>query len=190
MGINPNTADPEDLIVLNDVWFYDISASRWRSGAPPPGGTSRFVPRARYAHLSSVTAHTLYVIGGQDISNSWLDDVCGYDLRTNAWLSRRAYPRHCGTYRSVAVAPQLSVRRPSSSSPAFPGAPGTRFQTDGAGPSMPASAFTPSASLIHQPYSCVPAEDDPCDVYLYSNYNVRTASLRLTDITDRATIVH
>lgn len=173
MGINPHSVDPEDLIVLNDVWIYDIPAGRWRVGqALPVSGSSAPsvpLPRARYAHLSSITGSMLFVIGGQDINNSWLDDVCTYDLAADTWVARRPYPRHCGTYRSVAVAPQLSVRAPPPTGATLPGAPGTRFTKEGAPPD---ASLTASSSLMHQPYSCVPPDNEPCDLYLYSNYNV------------------
>jgi hypothetical protein len=176
MGNNPESPDPEDLIVLNDVWLYDIASNRWTPGANG-GDRGGFSPRARYAHLSAVTADRLYIIGGQDINNVWLDDVCGLDLRARAWISRRPYPRHCGTYRSVAVAPTLSVVIPSESqTPALVtsslGPPGTRFQEDGAVAPGINGAHTDPNSFTHLPYSTDPPPNQPSDIFLYSNYNV------------------
>jgi hypothetical protein len=175
MGNNPDSMDPEDLIVLNDVWLYDITTGRWHSGLPTPG-SDRFLPRARYAHLSAITSDTLFVIGGQDINNVWLDEVCAYDLKRRSWVSRRAYPRHCGTYRSIAVAPQLSVVSPQAQMGISAwGAPGTRFSSDGVQPPSQES-YTASESFTPLSYSTPPPPDAPSDIYLYSNYNVRHVS--------------
>jgi leucine-zipper-like transcriptional regulator 1 len=163
MGNNPDSPDPEDLVVLGDVWLYDITTSRWRMGAlPNPALNLGQAPMARYAHLSAVAGNMLYIIGGQDINNVWLDDVCAYDLKNAAWVSRRAYPRHCGTYRSVAVAPTQAVITPK-----------TEDAGDVAFDNRSPDKATAPESLIHLPYSATPPEDAPSDIYLYSNYNVR-----------------
>jgi hypothetical protein len=169
----------EDLCVLNDVRFFDISTRRWLSpssnGIVSDHGSDLLVPRARYAHLSSITSDRLFIIGGQDLYNVWLDDVYVYDLLRRTWVQRRDYPRHCGTYRSVAVSANMRIRLPQQEpqyirTPQSLGPPGARFQ-----PNNPRSMpeFTPPGSLVHLPYSAPPTEDHPCDIYLYSNYNVR-----------------
>lgn len=176
MSNQPDSPNPDELCVLNDVRFFDLATRRWLPSAVhhslPP--SDPLVPRARYAHLSSVTADRLFIIGGQDFFNTWLDDVCVYDLVTRTWVQRRDYPRHCGTYRSVAVASSVSVRMPQEELKKSPssslGPPGARFQAD-KGESSPGE-FTPSESLVHLPYSAPPSEDHPNDIFLYSNYNV------------------
>ncbi|KAL0961297.1 hypothetical protein HGRIS_006256 [Hohenbuehelia grisea] len=175
-----DSPNPDDLCVLNDVRFYDIAARRWLPANQSNGVISdpvseSHVPRARYAHLSSVTADRLFIIGGQDFFNVWLDDVCVYDLLGRAWVQHRDYPRHCGTYRSVAVSSPQVVRMPATEvreaqTPTTLGPPGTRFRTDNA-PSPSTSDFSPPESLIHLPYSTAPTEDHPSDIFLYSNYN-------------------
>ncbi|KAF9464161.1 regulatory protein ral2 [Collybia nuda] len=176
MSNQPDSLNPDELCVLNDVRFFDLSSRRWL----PPSQSSlstpdSHAPRARYAHLSSVTADRLFIIGGQDFNNTWLDDVCVYDLPKKAWVQRRDYPRHCGTYRSVAVASHSSVRQPqeeirNSQSSSTLGPPGQRFGPDSGSQSAPPD-FTPTESLVHLPYSAPPSEDHPSDIYLYSNYN-------------------
>ena len=189
MGHKPTSVATDDLCVLNDVRFFDLSTRRWLS-APEESisnGTSdaqidpvletvsdAFVPRARYAHLSSVTSNRLFIIGGQDLNNLWLDDVCVYELSTRKWVHRREYPRHSGTYRSVAVAGRQRVRFPAEESktqkaPAT--LPGARFKADKR-PSSSKGSFTSEDSLIHLPYSAEPTDEFPNDIYLYSNYNV------------------
>ncbi|KAF9267311.1 regulatory protein ral2 [Marasmius fiardii PR-910] len=171
MSNQPDSHNPDELCVLNDVRFFDLSTRHWILPSQFPTPVSEtFVPRARYAHLSSVTADRLFIIGGQDFFNTWLDDICVYDLLGKTWVQRRDYPRHCGTYRSVAVASNLCVRRPHEEKrdSSNLGAPGTRFRnTD-----TPTQAdFTPTDSLVHLPYSTAPTEDFPSNIYLYSNYN-------------------
>ncbi|TFK40663.1 regulatory protein ral2 [Crucibulum laeve] len=177
MSNQPDSNNPEDLCVLNDVRFFDLATYRWLPDTNPPVvpiSPDSSVPRARYAHLSSVTADRLFVIGGQDFYNTWLDDVCVYDLLAKTWVQRTEYPRHCGTYRSVAVSSNMSVRLPqeeiqATQPSALLGPSGTRFQSENA-PTGHIEA-TASDALIHLPYSAAPTEDHPADIYLYSNYN-------------------
>ncbi|TFK68575.1 galactose oxidase [Pluteus cervinus] len=177
MSNQPDSTNPDELCVLNDVRFFDLSTRRWlhHPTSPVPISDS-LIPRARYAHLSSITADRLFIIGGQDFYNTWLDDVCVYDLLGKTWVQRRDYPRHCGTYRSVAVASNMVVRIPqdemrASHTTATLGTPGGRFSMDGSLVSSPRTEFTQSESLVHLPYSATPSEEHPSDIHLYSNYN-------------------
>ncbi|EJF63431.1 regulatory protein ral2 [Dichomitus squalens] len=174
MAIKPQSDNPEDLCVLNDVRLFDLTTRHWLPGAPISADSS-LVPNARYAHLSSVTADRLFIIGGQDLANVWLDDVYIFDLVARTWIQRRDYPRHCGTYRSVAVTSDQRVRLPQdelrslNQSTTRLGQPGTRFNIDKKAP--PAPNVTQSESLIYLPYSAAPTDDYPCDIFLFSNYN-------------------
>lgn len=179
MGSTPNSNNPEDLCVLNDVRFFDLSIMRWlpvaaTNCASAESNAETLVPKPRYAHLSSVSADRLFIIGGQDLSNVWLDDIYVYDLLGKAWVQRRNFPHHCGTYRSVAVSANQRVRLPqeevdSTDTTTMLGPPGARFRPDKSPPS--AQAFTSPDSFIHMPYSAPPTDDFPNDIYLYSNYN-------------------
>ncbi|KAJ6621873.1 galactose oxidase [Mycena sp. CBHHK59/15] len=173
MSNQPDSPNPDELCVLNDVRFFDIATRHWLppSRLPTP---ENMLPRARYAQLSSVTGDRLFIIGGQDFYNTWLDDVCVYDLLAKTWSEKRDYPRHCGSYRSVAVSSNHCVRFPkeeirSSRASSSLGPPGTRFQQSDVPPSN--DDFTPSESLTHLPYSAAPNDEHPSDIYLYSNYN-------------------
>lgn len=176
MAIQPRSDNPEDLCVLNDVRLFDLATYRWLPTSAMSGDSSpaAFIPKARYAHLSSVTSSRLFVIGGQDLNNVWLDDIHVYDLEKKLWVQRRDYPRHCGTYRSVAVTADTRVRIPQeegrNAQSAKLGPPGTRFKTDKNAP--PSADTISSESLIHLPYSAAPTDEYPCDIYLFSNYNV------------------
>lgn len=174
MSNQPSSQNPEELCVLNDVRFFNLKTGHWLPENPLPQSTPENIPRSRYAHLSSVTANRLFIIGGQDFFNTWLDDVCVYDLVNKTWVQRREYPRHCGTYRSVAVSSPMVVRTPQDELQAgyassTIGQPGSRFHPNTA--PAPASDVTPSQNLVHLPYSAAPTEDNPSDIYLYSNYN-------------------
>lgn len=175
MSNQPSSQNPEELCVLNDVRFFNLKTGHWLPENPLPQSTpENIIPRSRYAHLSSVTANRLFIIGGQDFFNTWLDDVCVYDLVNKTWVQRRDYPRHCGTYRSVAVSSPMVVRTPQDELQAgyassTIGQPGSRFHPNTA--PAPASDVTPSQNLVHLPYSAAPTEDNPSDIYLYSNYN-------------------
>ena len=175
MSSQPDSTNPDEHCVLNDVRFYDLSTKHWlpQASSPTPGP---FTPRARYAHLSSVTADRLFIIGGQDFFNTWLDDICVFDLNSQTWVRRCDYPRHCGTYRSVAISSTTVVRSPQdemrASHLSLTGPAGSRFKSSG----PPSDDITSSESLIHLPCSVTPTEDHPCDIYLYSNYNVRPNS--------------
>ncbi|OSX59858.1 hypothetical protein POSPLADRAFT_1149894 [Postia placenta MAD-698-R-SB12] len=177
MAIKPHSDNPEDLCVLNDVRLFNLSTGHWVPSSSTPGDASpqAFVPNARYAHLSSVTADRLFIIGGQDLANVWLDDVYIYDLNAKAWIQRREYSRHCGTYRSVAVTGDMRVRLPqeemrNGQSPSSNLGPvGTRFKVNKA--AAPTTSVTQPESLVHLPYSAPPTDDYPCDVFLFSNYN-------------------
>lgn len=179
MGSTPNSSNPEDLCVLNDVRFFDLSVMHWlpataTNSASAESGAETLVPKPRYAHLSSVSSDRLFIIGGQDLSNVWLDDIYVYDLLGRAWVQRRNFPHHCGTYRSVAVSANQRVRIPQeevhSADTTMLGPPGARFRPEKSPPS--AQAFTSSDSLVHMPYSAPPTDSFPNDIYLYSNYNV------------------
>lgn len=177
MAIQLQSDNPEDLCVLNDVRLFDLGTRRWLPDLEY--SPSSPIPKARYAHLSSITADRLFVIGGQDLNNVWLDDVHVYDLKRNDWVLRRDYPRHCGTYRSVAVTANKRVRLPQEDQRSSQlGAAGTRFSTDANAPPTPDA--TQSESLIHLPYSTEPTDDYPCDILLFSNYNVRALDLLIS----------
>ena len=180
MSSQPDSTNPDEHCVLNDVRFYNLSTKHWLPASPASLLPGPFSPRSRYAHLSSVTADRLFIIGGQDFFNTWLDDICVFDLVSQSWVQRRDYPRHCGTYRSLAVSSSTVVRLPQdeSHSSLSLGPAGSRFKTSKH--PTPSDDITSSESLIHLPYSVPPTEDHPCDIYLYSNYNVRSNSSALS----------
>jgi leucine-zipper-like transcriptional regulator 1 len=119
MGYTEQSSD--GLCVLSDVRVFSLETLSWLPSIPVQtasaeesvDGTQVPPPRARYAHLSAITSARLFIIGGQNLSNDWLDDIHVYDLPTSTWVMWKPYPRHCGTYRSVAVCGGRRVRSPS-----------------------------------------------------------------------------
>lgn len=174
MGLKSEADDStEDLCVLNDVRFYDIPARRW---VQPSWSLNENpiipLPKPRYAHLSSVSGDRLFIIGGQDLDSVWLDDVYIYDLKARTWVLKRDYPRHCGTYRSVAVSADLRVHLPHEEDRHSSPSPGRPLFRAGKSPSPAPTSLTSRDTLIHLPYSTQSTEDFPNEIFLYSNYNV------------------
>lgn len=175
MGYKTTDEAQETLCVLNDVWFYSLAESRWLPTQETPSlpTAHTLTPRARYAHLSSVSSDMLFIIGGQDLANGWLDDIHMYDLPSRSWVHRSDYPRHCGTYRSVALSSPLCVRNPTVE-PTPPPAP--RFRSDDTHSVLP---VTSPDAFVQLPYSAPPAPNFPSEIFLYSNYNVSVVKLQM-----------
>ncbi|KAG9081181.1 hypothetical protein FRC06_005748 [Ceratobasidium sp. 370] len=184
---SPNT--PEDLCVLSDVRLYSLADACWlpAPSAPPPtttlgpdsdldptlaaGLNSDLVPRARYAHLSAVSANHLYIIGGQDMTNAWLDDIHVFDLAARTWVARVPYPRHCGTYRSVAVcAPERVVNPPRVFANLHDDGPGNQDE------------------LVELPFTADATPECPNNIYLYSNHNFTDVKRELQTLHPTPTI--
>lgn len=173
MSSQPDSVNPEELCVLNDIHFFNLTTRQWLP-APVSPELDSSIPRGRYAHLSAVSGDKLFIIGGQDFHNTWLDDVCMFDFVTQKWTQQH-YPRHCGTYRSVAVSSPTIIRMPEEEiSTRHPpsGSGQTNAQPVSARPITGPSETTSSENLIHLPYLSAPSMNHPSDIYLYSNYNV------------------
>ncbi|CAG8535152.1 16938_t:CDS:2 [Acaulospora colombiana] len=90
----------DSLCVLDDVSIFDLETSSWKHPEIKP---SDFAPRPRYAHLAAVTSNKLVVIGGQDMTNYYIEEINVLDLDEMKWTLSRTFEKHCGAYRSVAV---------------------------------------------------------------------------------------
>ncbi|KZT43766.1 galactose oxidase [Sistotremastrum suecicum HHB10207 ss-3] len=158
----------EELCVLADLRMFDLNTRSWipaEDNTAFPNDRTDFIPRARYAHLSAVTANRFFLVGGQDLSNLWLDDIHVFDLETRQWVQRHEYPKHCGTYRSAAVSAPQRVRT------AYPGiGPGANTSSLGLR-FRPDNANNPSTDLLCLPYTESATAEDTDQIFLYSNYN-------------------
>lgn len=193
IGNSPLTGG-DSQSVLSDVRFFSLTERRWldpsvSSPAPSsdfagPGNDNpdSMAPRPRFAHLSTIASSKLFILGGQDMVNEWLDDIHVYDLTNRRWIAHVSYPRNCGTYRSAVVAPELVVRDPVAE-----GVPTKRPESLFAGVNGPShsppapdssSVMAPhplhanSDQLVHMPYSTEPSAEFPAHLYIYSNWNV------------------
>ncbi|KAF8940897.1 hypothetical protein BGZ58_004126 [Dissophora ornata] len=104
MGPSGNAAEgqPQDLIVYDDIKILDLELLQWRHVRIP---SSQHAPKPRYAHLSSVSGNKLVIIGGQDVSNQYVEEVSVLDLDSLQWVASMPFEKHCGSYRSIAVSP-------------------------------------------------------------------------------------
>ncbi|KAF8321858.1 uncharacterized protein EI90DRAFT_3157869 [Cantharellus anzutake] len=192
-GMGYASKNSDSLCVLNDVRLFSLAEHRWIPAAETnpttldtlslsswpsviPYASDPLIPRPRYAHLSSITASRLFIIGGQDMSNTWLDDIHVFDLSQKRWVEQREYPRHCGTYRSVAVASSTVIRDPvrervstRRNESVFANVKKATAPGDTMMPPHPAQGI--SDQLVFVPYSDVPSLEYPAEIHLYSNYN-------------------
>ncbi|RUS28357.1 hypothetical protein BC938DRAFT_481979 [Jimgerdemannia flammicorona] len=99
-GMGYSRASADGLSVLDDVSVLDLETLSWRHPEVVP---SLYNPRPRYAHLSSMTGNRLVVVGGQDISNLYIEEINVLDMDEWTWVLSRPFEKHCGAYRSVAV---------------------------------------------------------------------------------------
>ncbi|CAG8567909.1 1396_t:CDS:2 [Ambispora gerdemannii] len=100
MGYSNSTTSNEELCVLDDVSVFDLDTYKWHYPEIVPSSSS---PRPRYAHLASITANKLVVVGGQDMKNYYIEQINVLDLDQWCWTFSRSFEKHCGAYRSVAV---------------------------------------------------------------------------------------
>ncbi|KAJ9061784.1 hypothetical protein DSO57_1017194 [Entomophthora muscae] len=75
IGGQGETTKNEPSNVLNDICFFNLQTKEWEILGFDP---LEFPPR--YAHLSCVLGHTLVIVGGQDASNQYLNDMYFFDL--------------------------------------------------------------------------------------------------------------
>ncbi|KAG0343217.1 hypothetical protein BG004_005430, partial [Podila humilis] len=96
----PSAAEAQDLIVFDDIKVLDLELMQWRQVRIP---SSPHAPKPRYAHLSSISGSKLVIMGGQDIANQYIEEVCVLDLDSWQWVNSMPFEKHCGSYRSIAV---------------------------------------------------------------------------------------
>ncbi|PWN20689.1 hypothetical protein BCV69DRAFT_282908 [Microstroma glucosiphilum] len=95
-------ADP--LFVMDELLLFDLATMRWDHDYIAQPGPVR-APAPRYAHLSAITGDSLVVIGGQNISNKYVEEINVFDLVQRRWTLCETLDRQCGSYRSLAVSP-------------------------------------------------------------------------------------
>ncbi|GAA94878.1 uncharacterized protein L969DRAFT_94170 [Mixia osmundae IAM 14324] len=186
----PAADEPETgLCVMNDLIVFDTHTQTW---SHPTTSTALITPlaepvrgpSARYAHLSSISNDCLVILGGQDLANTYLQEMNVLDLKRMMWIESRAWDGHCGTYRSVIASRKQGIRfndpitlattlsattSREASVPDLQGRNASRTSVDADDPSR--NSFYANDIALHMPYS-VPIDADSLEpIYLYSNYN-------------------
>jgi hypothetical protein len=156
------------LCVLSDLIVYDTVAGSWLSPLTSNSAPTQPSPSARYAHLSCITNNSLVILGGQDISNHYLQEVNVLDLERMVWAEPKPWTGNFGTYRSVAVSRNISVHTP----PARPGRSRRSSLVDPkAGPGDTDQEDNTTMATIQLPYSAPTVSDQAEPILLYSNFN-------------------
>ena len=143
-------ADPS-LSVLSDLLMFDTDNLTWTK-LPIQARAGQEVPLARYAHLSAVTNDCLMVLGGQDITNSYIEQLSVIDLTSGTCLRNSPWQGHAGTYRSIAVSRPYTIRHDATAE--------ERAALQNGSPMV-----DPDLQLPHT----IPATNEP--VYTFTNYN-------------------
>ncbi|KAI8337173.1 hypothetical protein BC941DRAFT_426924 [Chlamydoabsidia padenii] len=92
----------QGLCALDDLCLFDLETLSW---VYPQVSPSIFTPQARYAHLAECAHDKLMVIGGQDMSNQYINEINIFDLKLSAWVQGGPVDQQYGAYRAVAFCP-------------------------------------------------------------------------------------
>ncbi|KAI7898097.1 uncharacterized protein BX663DRAFT_526205 [Cokeromyces recurvatus] len=93
----------QGLCALDDICIFDLDSMSWQYPNIPP---SIYAPQARYAHLAVIcSSNKLVIMGGQDMSNQYINEMNIFDLTTLCWVQANTMPHQYGAYRAVAFCP-------------------------------------------------------------------------------------
>jgi hypothetical protein len=84
---------------LADTWIFDLKTRTWRESKAPGG------PEARAGHFTVYDPQTGWVIVGGGYNRRDLDDMWGYDARTDRW-QRLVGKVPAGFYMTADIAPE------------------------------------------------------------------------------------
>lgn len=155
---------------LDDLQLFHIPSQRWHSKSQsPPSSPNTFTPHPRYAHISAVSGNQLYIFGGQDINDQFLDEILVCDLPARSWVAQHGYPTHVGRYRSISVSSSISVQSLGADDDADSGIDGGSIGRGG-GPNRRVSKLT------HLPYTKHHTLEDPPGVCLFTNIKGKVGS--------------
>jgi hypothetical protein len=166
-----------DLGVLDEVVVFDLSTKTWDlnfTAATTTSAQASLMPQARYAHLSSATADALVIIGGQDMSNRYVEEINVFDLQSRRWTTRQAYDKQRGSYRSLAVEPLGMVEECNPMSDSESETSSKDINTSDASQDRPHPLLS-ATNICMLPVSSNPIEANgkakPSPIYVYTNYN-------------------
>ncbi|RCH94021.1 hypothetical protein CU097_013335 [Rhizopus azygosporus] len=104
----------QSLCALDDICLFDLDLMVWKYPEVQP---SLYTPQARYAHLSVFAEDKLVIIGGQDMSNQYINEINVYCMTTCSWVSGGPVSKQYGAYRSIAFYPSSIHRNSMPASP-------------------------------------------------------------------------
>jgi len=153
-----------ELCVLNEVIAFDLSKQQWDLDFQ--GGSSAtkegLFPQPRYAHLSSITAHSLVIIGGQDMGNHYVESINVFDMQKREWVVAETFPKQRGSYRSLAVGPAWIVDEKLTGA--------ARKATDSDTLSLPSTSNINLLPTSRKQYD-EKGKERRLPIYVYTNYN-------------------
>ncbi|CAG8584491.1 8279_t:CDS:2 [Paraglomus occultum] len=109
-GMGYSKTANDGLCVLDDINVFDTETQSWQSPEVVP---SAILPKPRYAHLAAIAGDKLVVVGGQDMTNVYIEEINVYDIEERTWTSSRSFEKHCGAYRSIAISCANHTNLPS-----------------------------------------------------------------------------
>ncbi|CAG8591142.1 4338_t:CDS:2 [Paraglomus brasilianum] len=109
-GMGYSKTANDGLCVLDDINIYNTETQSWQNPEIVP---SAILPKPRYAHLAAIAGNKLVVVGGQDMTNVYIEEINVYDIEERTWTSSRSFEKHCGAYRSVAISCASHTNLPS-----------------------------------------------------------------------------
>jgi hypothetical protein len=162
---------PDQLITLNDLVFFDIETLSWEYPK------LKQTPSPRYAHVSTLSAHRLIIMGGQDLENKYLKDIHIFDCKRRKWCKPIMTDTEFGAYRSAAVAVT-----PIQLTPLF--APTIDLLSDSSLDEPSMSQKDDTSITIHV-YSNYPASQEGPNLFTSWKLNSRNELISMEDLTEQ-----
>jgi hypothetical protein len=105
-SIDPGNPDPAD--VLSTVYEFDPSSNTWTRRADIPSPREGEIP-GRNRMTTAVVGDNIYMIGGANYPDRWLDTVQVYTPASNSWESLNWMPTRQGELASAVVGDTIYV---------------------------------------------------------------------------------
>ena len=96
--------------VLADTAIYNTVTREWTIPDVVP---DEMLPIPRYAHIAVAHGQQMLVLGGQDLTNNYVQEYNVFDVQTLKWTQKGLLTKQYGAYRSLALVS-------SSSFPQYP----------------------------------------------------------------------
>lgn len=171
------------VAALNDIAFLSLDTLQWQvytaEETQLPGLP---VPRGGYAHISAVSANKLFVLGGQDAKNNYLEEISVFALDSRKWIHVEPFSKTLGAYRSAVTAEMMDLGELETDLSAlkmfkpitYEPAPGFRKATSRASDSATESKPSSSSQVLKESREISFEAFSP--LYIYSNYNFNDAA--------------